>query len=86
MIEQVRRLITDGHCVSPPRNPQTRKRPRDVGETNYTTTGRVPSWQRIPQDRQMWKQLSPIHGTLSLNNDEDGDGDDDSDYDDDDDD
>ena len=27
----------------------------------------TPVWQRITQDRQMWKQqASPIHGTLSL--------------------
>ena len=39
--------ITDGHCVSPPGKTTKEKDlaedRRDVGETNYTTTGRVPS-------------------------------------------
>ena len=59
VIEQVRRgsrpgqgtsagyEITNGHCVSPPGNPMKGKdleeNRRDVGETNWTTTERVPS-------------------------------------------
>ena len=39
--------VTDGHCVSPPENTKKGKYleqdRRDVGETNWTTTGRVPS-------------------------------------------
>ena len=42
--------IRDGHCVSPPGNTTKGKDPeedrRDGGETNYTTTGRVPSGRR----------------------------------------
>jgi len=55
--------ITDRHCVAPPGNP-TKGRSleedrRDVVETieleDYTK-GTI--WQRIAQDRQMWKQHS----------------------------
>ena len=42
--------ITNGHCVSPHGNPTKGKDieedRRDVGETNWTTTGKVPSGRR----------------------------------------
>ena len=51
--------ITDGHCVSPPPGYPRRKRPRERparrwrDELDDYWKGTI--WQRIAQDRQMWK-------------------------------
>ena len=55
--------ITDRHCVSPPVNP-TRGRParRWRDELDNYWNGTI--WQRIAQDRQMWKQQAEAFAQL----------------------
>ena len=51
--------ITDGHCVSPLGNPTKRKHPvegRRDGRDELDDYWKGTTWQRIAQDRQMWKQ------------------------------
>ena len=82
--------IKDGHRVSPTGNTtkgkhQKEEDRRDVGKTNQTTTGRVPSGRgqrKIGRCGSSGLRPSPNHGTLWLHND---DGDDVYDDDDDDD-
>ena len=66
--------ITDGHFVSPPGNPTKGKDLEEDGETNWTTTGRVPSGRgysaRQASSRSRMLRPSPNHETLWLHNDD----------------
>ena len=57
---RARYKITDGHCVSPPGNPTKGKYlqegRQDGGDDELDNYWKGIIWQRILQDRQMWKQ------------------------------
>ena len=55
--------ITDGHCVSPPGNPtkgKPRGRPARRWRDELDDYWKDTIWQRIAQDRQMWKQHAEV--------------------------